>query len=220
MQILIKIVPILLLLAVLAACGGTKGNPEEETDWNAASEANTLTALDSFLIRYPETKRKKEIAQRREGALFQIAQTENTEYHFRRYLKEFPQGKRKKDVETKLAALKPESLSTEILAAKTFVGAVRYLDGSEPDVEIISMKFSEMNDDGTEIRCKISVHVTSDIKKELTAVIQKDKMSVKFEERAEDEFLLDLPEGRMYSRNNEIMLESVDPTQKLYWRLK
>ena len=66
----------------------------------------------------------------------------------------------------------------------------------------------------------MTAYVSSNLKKELTAEIDKEKMSIKFAENQEDEFQLDFPDGKIYLINNEIFIESVDPSAGSYWNLK
>jgi hypothetical protein len=220
MKIIYQFVLIFILGSLFLSCGQSKVSPEEEQAWKDAIESNTLNAIDSFLMLYPETNRKEEIAYKREGILFRTATAENTVYYYNKYLKEFPQGKRKKEIEEKLTLLKAENISVENLTEKIFVGVIRYLDGSRPDIEILSMKFSSLEDNGSEISCMVSCHVSSSLKKEMKAIIQKDKFSIKFVEEESDEFLLELPEGKIYLKDNKLYLESTDPNQKQYWNLQ
>lgn len=219
-QFFIKTLPLLLILSLIACGGGAASTPEEAEAWKEASQKNSLKALDSFLIAFPQTKLKPEIAKRREGMLFQVAKVENTEYHYKKYLKEFPQGKRNKEVEEKLKALGNDEIAVESMRNKTFVGSIRYLDGSKPDIEVLALKFSDIEDSGNEIRFKAAIHLTADVKKEMTGIIQKPQMSIKFEEGSDDTFLLDLPDGRAYMRDGQIVMESTDPEKKQYWKVK
>jgi len=210
----------MLLLSLLSCGAGAPSSPQEAEAWKEASQKNSLKALDSFLVAFPETKLKPEIAKRREGMLFQVAKVENTEYHYKKYLKEFPQGKRKKEMEEKLKTLPNDAIAAETMQNKTFVGSIRYLDGSKPDIEVLALKFSAIEDLGNEIRFRAAIHLTADVKKELTGIIQKPQMSIKFEEGNDDTFLLDLPNGRAYMREGQLVMESTDPEKKQYWRVK
>lgn len=217
---LILNVSFFLSLILLISCGSQKGSSEEEQAWNETQQKNTLSAYDSFLADYPDTKKKDEVAQRREASLFGMATLDKTEYYLRKYLQEFPQGKRKKEVENELKKLEKSSVSPDEAISKTYVGSVRYLDGSSPDMEIFSVTISDLEDLGDEMKCKITVLLSSDVKKVMEGKIQKSKMSIKFVEDESEDFLLELPEGRFYKKDNNIYIESVDPSQKVYWILK
>ena len=76
------------------SCGGGDSNLENAA-WKEARKENTLEAIDSFLLKFPGTTKKAEIAKVRDGMLWQTALLNNTEFYYRSYLTEFPQGKYK-----------------------------------------------------------------------------------------------------------------------------
>lgn len=199
----------------LFACGnGGTGSPEA-TAWEQARKENTMEALDSFLIQFPETGRKKEIATLRDGMLYQTALLSNTEYYYRQYLQEFPQGKYVKEIQEKLNTLPNDAVGLSELSAKTFVGTIRQGDR---DYDVLALKFKEIEESGDNINFIASVHLSSDIRKQLKGSILKPTFSISFEEDKDDEFMLDLSDGRAYIRNGQILIESIDPKQ--FWHLK
>ena len=197
-----------------------KGSPEEEIAWKKALESNTITALDSFLIAFPESKHKNEIAAKRDGILYQNAVAENTVYHLKYYLKEFPQGKYKKEITGKLENLKVDAINFDDLDQKTFIGSMKYFDRKDATLDILTIKFSAAADLGNTIEYKAAVNLTSNLKKDLKAIVQKNNLSIKFVESTEDEFLLEIPEGRIYVKNKEIIIESTDVSAPAYWIIK
>jgi hypothetical protein len=214
-----KLVFIAFFVLSLASCT-SKGSPEEEMAWKKTLEANTIAALDSFLTAFPDSKHKKEIAQKRDGILYQNAVAENTVYHFKYYLKEFPQGKHQKEIVAKLENLKVDAINFADLEQKTFIGSMKYFDRKDAALDILTIKLSAAADLGNSIEYKASINLTSNLKKDLKAIVQKNDLSIKFVENTEDEFLLNFPEGRIYTKNKEIIIESTDVSAPSYWIIK
>ncbi len=207
----------------ILGCSAFRGNPEEKKALDQAMKINTLAALDAFLENYPETIFKEVVADRRETILFGIAINEKTEYHLNKYLQEFPQGKRKENIQNELdviSKLTDKPLSIDDLNDKTFVGSIHYLDEKPAHIEILTLNLSNPEINSEEISFNANVHLGLDLKKELKVIIEKNKMSIKFVELESDEFLLELPEGRFYKINNQIIVESVIANSSKYWILK
>jgi hypothetical protein len=214
------VILIIVVSSLFFGCNTNQGDKEEELAWKACTEANTLSAIDSFLTDFPNTKHKVEIAKKRDGILYRTAMAENTLYHFKNYLREFPQGKYKKEIEKKISTLDTDKINLEDLESRTFVGTLIYTDKKNSGNNILTMKFKLSEDRGAVADYLVTAYVSSNLKKELTAEIDKEKMSIKFAEDKEDEILLDFPEGKIYLRKNEIFIESTDPTANSYWNLK
>ncbi len=205
---------------ILFACNVKQVDKEEEFAWKECKAANTLSAIDSFLTEFPNTKYKAEIARKRDGILYRTAVAENTLYHYKNYLREFPQGNYKKEIEKKISSFETDKINLEDIELKTFVGTLLYTDKKNSGNNILTMKFKLLEDHGSNVDYLVTAYVSSNLKKELTATVEKEKMSIKFAEDKEDEFLLDFPEGKIYLRNNEIYIESTDPSANSYWNLK
>lgn len=211
---------LIIVSGLLFGCSANQGAKEEELAWKVCVEANTLSAIDSFLTDFPNTKHKAEIAKKRDGILYRTAVAENTLYHFKNYLREFPQGKYKKEIEKKISSFETDKINLDDLESKTFVGTLLYTDKKKSGNNILTMKFKLTEDRGALADYLVTAYVSSNLKKELTAEIDKEKMSIKFAEDKEDEILLDFPEGKIYLRKDEIFIESTDPTANSYWNLK
>lgn len=204
----------LLALSLTLSCN-TADSDAENTAWAAASERNSLEALDSFIANYPNTQHSKEIAQRREGILWKLAQRKKTEYFYQYYLQEFPQGAHHVEAAAQLEAMPQEDISLEDLSVKSFVGNVRYHDTEQ--LEVIALQFKSLDQSANEVKFTAYAHITHDIKKELWGRIELPTFKISFEENREDKFILGLSNGRIYLRNSRILLESTDPKQ--YWVL-
>jgi hypothetical protein len=205
---------------MLFSCNMGQSSKEEEIAWKICLEANTLSAIDSFLSEFPDTKRKTEIAKKRDGILYRTAIAENTIFHLKNYMREFPQGKYKSEIEKKIKEFETDKINLEDLESKTFVGNLIYTNKKNSGNNILSMKFKLSEDRGSTLSYQVTAYLSSNLKKELSAEIEKEKMSIKFAEDQEDEFQLDFPDGKIYLKNNEIFIESVDPSAGSYWNLK
>lgn len=211
---------ILFTTLICLSCNVSQSDKEEDIAWKTCLDNNTLSALDSFLTEFPDTKRKSEIAKKRDGILYRTAVAENTDYHLKNYLREFPQGKYKKEVEKQLSALLVDKINLEDLESKTFVGTLVYNDKKNSGHNILSMKFKLSEDRSSTALYHVTTYLSLNLKKDLMAEVEKEKMSIKFVESAEDEFQLGFPEGKIYLRNAEIFIESTDPAGNSYWNLK
>ncbi len=213
----IKIVCLLCLgqVLLLFSCSSASSEAEAEA-WAQASKKNSLEALDSFLAAYPNTSHSKEIAKRREGILWQIAERNQTEYHYRYYLDQFPQGKHQDEANANLQAIPNKEIDFGMFSSKTFVGTIRY--ENEQELEVLALQFKSIDESPSSVRFQASVHLSQDIKKELWGNIELPSLQVVFEEKTEDEFILGLSNGRIYTRDGNIFLESIDPKQ--YWILR
>ncbi|WCL81056.1 hypothetical protein PPO43_13865 [Saprospira sp. CCB-QB6] len=206
-------------LALLLFSCGPSASPEEQAAWETAEKANSLAALDSFVLQYPEHNFQEELAAKKERLLFAEAKMENRVYHYKKYLAEFPEGKRKAEAQEALANIQKSIKlpSKEILTAKPFVGKVEYENAA--DKEILSMKFVELNEaDGSFLA---DVHLSNDIRCQITGRIeQQAPYTMLFLKQVgeQQDFILDLSPALPYLKNGELIIESVDPKQ--YWRLK
>lgn len=205
----------LLALSLMLSCN-TAASDAEQAAWAAATESNSLEALDSFIANYPNTQYSKEIAKRREGILWQLAQRKKTEYYYQYYLQEFPQGAHHVEATAQLEAMPQEDISLEDISAQTFVGSVRYEDAKQ--LEVVALEFMSLDQSANEVKFRAYAHLTHDIKKELWGRIELPSFKISFEENREDDFILGLSNGKIYLRNNLILLESTDPKQ--YWVLR
>jgi hypothetical protein len=198
----------------LVSCAGG-GSELENAAWKEARKENTLEAIDSFLLKFPETTKKAQIAKARDGMLWQTALLSDSEFYYRSYLAEFPQGKHKVDAEKKLSEMPNDNVNLGELTAKTFVGTIHQGD---KDYDVLSLRFDKIEEQGDNIKFTAAVHLSSDIRKQLSGTIVKPNFTISFVENDEDEFTLNLTDGRAYIRNGEIMMESIDTKQ--YWHLK
>jgi hypothetical protein len=193
-------------------------NSAEQTAWEEVKLLNTLGALDSFLIEFPDTKKKSEIASKREGIYYRIAVFENTEFYYNLYKKEFPQGKRIKEIEIKLEALSKEIADLDECENKTFIGSLKS-DFNKPQKEILSIIFKKIESSENVKKFEASVFLTSDIKKDIKGTINANGHYYNFEESEDDEFIIGLGASRLYSRKNSTFLESVGGNDNQYWKV-
>lgn len=74
-----------------------------EGDFNSAWEAGTVTAWDEYLARYPDAPRAAEARRcRQEAAEYEMAATLDTKQMWRAFLKAWPDGRHRLDVEIRL----------------------------------------------------------------------------------------------------------------------
>ena len=202
---------------LVISCSG-KTNPEEETDWKLLGKNPTIVALDSFLTNFPETKRKKEIALKREKLLFLNAKSENTIFHYKYYQKEFPQGKNIKEINTALNSLKADNVNIADLESKTFIGSFKS-DIKKSELDILTIYFKNIEENDTYYDFESIVNLSSNLKKEISGKIIKNNLSIVFDEDENDTFIIGISEARIYNRKENLFIESTDPKAEQYWKL-
>lgn len=205
-----------LLLVVISSlswsCAG-----DDARAWQAVQVSPSVEAIDSFLAKYPDSGYRQAAIQQKEDFFWKLACTDNTEYGYRRYKYDYPQGKYVDQVEAKISAIAVDAeVDFANLMSRRYSGKIDYGDKKE---EILSLVFKSIEDIGTTVRFVAEINVRAgDKRKQLTGSIDKTTMRMVFEEQAGDEFTLNLPAGRAYWREGRLWLESVDPA--VFWRLR
>ncbi len=205
------------LLLVLGSFFGWSCAGDDARAWQAVQVSPSVAAIDSFLAKYPDSGYKQAAIQQKEDFLWKLACTDNTEYGYRRYKFDYPQGKYVDQVEAKVAAITPDAqVDFAALMSRRYSGRIDYGDKKE---EILSLVFKSIEDVGTTVRFTAEINVRAGDKRKLLAgSIDKTTMRMTFEENPSDEFALNLPAGRAYWRENRLWLESVEPA--VFWRLR
>ncbi len=205
------------IIFLVISCTG-KTNPEEENDWKLLGKNPTITALDSFLVNFPDTKRKKEIAQKRERLLFLNAKYENSFFHYKYYQKEFPQGQNIKEINSTLNSLKADNVNIADLESKTFIGSFKS-DIKKAELDILTIFFKSIDENDSYYDFESVVNLSSNLKKEIKGKILKNNLSIVFDEDENDAFILGLAEARIYNRKGNLFIESADPSAEQYWKI-
>ena len=213
---MIKYLISVLCFLVLSCSGSKTSGTEEDKAWEEVKSLNTLSVLDSFLIQFPDTKRKSEIAARREGIYYRTAVFENSEFFYNRYKKEFPQGKRIKEIESKQETLSNETVDFSLVENMTFVGSLQS-DINKSQKEILTVIFKKIDD---EKKFEANVFLTSDIKKLVKGSIETPGNYFIFEEDENSDFIIGLGKSRLYNRKNVFFLESVEVSDDHYWKVE
>lgn len=200
----------LICLAIIS----TGCNSDDARAWQSVMDAPSIAAIDSFLGKYPDSGYKDAALQKKEEFIWQIACGDNTEFGYRKYQKDYPQGKFADQVQAKLDSIPTDAIDLADLTAKTFVGTINY---GNREVQVLSLRFVRIEEDAAAVRFEATIN-TTDIRKNMLGTIDKTKLNVVFQENSQDQMLLNLSNGRAYRREGKIWLESTDPAQ--YWRLR
>lgn len=201
---------LIIAAAGLSSCGG-----DDARAWQAVQSSPSVAAIDSFLAKYPDSGYRKAAMQQKQDFVWHQASTDNTEYAYRRYKYDYPEGKYSDQVDTKIAAITPDTeINLANLTSKTFVGTIDY---GEKQVAVLALQFSQIEEVGDQVRFQATIN-TNDMRKTILGSINKTNYSINFEENPTDQVTLNLKPGRAYWRQEKIWLESTDPSQ--FWRLK
>jgi hypothetical protein len=196
------------------ACGG-----DDARAWQLVMEKPSIAAIDTFLGKYPNSSYKEAAIQRKQDFIWAIASADDTEYGYKKYLADYPKGKFSEQAQHRLDSLPVETIDYNSLLNKTFIGRIDY---GNREVQILSMRFIRFQDtltaDGKAGARFLATINTSDIRKELTGHLDKSKNTLIFEEPTIGNVQLNLTQGRIYTRHDQIWIESVEISQ--FWRLK
>ena len=187
---------------------------EEDRAWNEALQAGRIEAIDSFLLRYPNSSYRRQALSRKEAKAWALAELEQTEYYYRKYLADFPEGEHIDKVEERIAAIESPNLDLESLSSASFVGKVDY---GQKQIQILSMKFRRIEDQAELGIDFIATLNTKDNRSDLAGQILRAKTQIRFDEQGKDS-QIGLGQGRLYRRKDKWLIESTDA--KLYWVLR
>src|SRR5688572_15440644 len=78
---------------------------EEDKAWQQTISQNSAAAIDSFLLLYPNSKYISDAAVLKEDFAWFAAKQKNTVYNYKKYLVDFPTGKYKDEVPSRLDSM-------------------------------------------------------------------------------------------------------------------
>ncbi len=198
----------LFFFILLTACSN-----EEDKAWDAALSQNSGSALDSFLLVYPDSKYASEVATYKDDFAWYAAKHKHTVYHYKKYSVDFPNGKYAEQVSSQIDSISSNNINLEELTKSTFIGKIDY---GNRETEVIAFSFSEIRKDSLGIQFIAKIN-TSDIRKMIEGRIDPNGYLIMFMENPDAKIMLNITDGRAYRKGNKIMLESTNVNQ--YWNL-
>lgn len=202
----------LVCLIGLFACGSS----EETKAWEAAKAQSSEEAIDAFLAKYPDSGYKGEAAKYKEHLLWEYALLENTRYHFLNYKSKYPEGKYVAQAQGMIDSLQQgQAIDLAVLTQNRFTG---YIQHSGKDLEILSLRFAQIQESATEILFVADITLSSNLRKNIQGRIDLKNAVIYFEENQTDDFLAQLGSGAVYVRGDKILIESI--VLGSYWRMK
>lgn len=196
------------LLLLVTACQN-----EEDKAWEAAIAQNSTAALDSFLLKYPDTKYAGDAEGYKEDYAWYATKQKNTVYHYKKYLVDYPNGKYIEEVPQQLESIPTEGINLNDLTTATFIGKIDY---GNRETRVLAFRFMEIEEIGDNTRFKARIQ-TSDINKIIDGRIDTKGFLVMFMESDDDTIMLNITDGRIYKQGNKLLLESTNVNQ--YWNL-
>jgi len=203
-----RILIIIISTVLLVGC-----QSEEDKAWEAALAKHSTLAVDSFLMKYPDSKYQSAAAEKKEDFRWYRAKQKNTIYNYKKYLAEYPNGKYTEKVPLYIDSIPKKEIELTALTKSTFVGKINYGDH---ETQIIAFRFTaiEQNDKGIQFVAKIN---TSDFRKPLEGRISLKDNSIMFMEDPASKQMINLTDGRIYHQDNKYIIESTNISQ--YWNL-
>ncbi len=185
----------------------------EDEAWQNVLQQNSQEAVDSFLLANPETKYKDEAALKKDEFAWYKARQKNTVYNYKKYAADFPSGIYINEVTSYLDSIPKATIDLIELTTNSFVGKIDY--GSR-ETQIINFKFSEIRQENGSVQFWATIN-TSDARKMLEGRINLENNSIMFMEDPSSKMMLNLTDGRIYKKQNKIIIESTNISQ--YWSL-
>ncbi len=154
---------------------------------------------------------KKKDPKLAEAVAWQRALERDTEYYYLKYGEDFPDGEHIKDAEEKFGEIVPGAISAEQMLGKRFTGQIDQVG----DKKVFSLRFEAIEDrDGVlYFRCLANM---GSLGKELNGTIDLQDNVIQFIE-TEEGTQMQVSDGRVYVRNERLILESTDLGQ--FWHL-
>lgn len=148
-----------------------------------------------------------------EAASWTMAKTKHSEYYYRKYLADFPDGQYGDQAFDKIDSIYSEPISEANFLDTRFTG--KYSQSG--DTKVFSMRFTEFlpNEEVYDFKCDINM---GSVRKKLIGSIDSETFVINFEEINDDYPRLNLLNGRIYNRDGRIFIESTDIDQ--YWNLR
>lgn len=206
----------LLLLLAFLAIGFQACSSEESEALEYAKEQNTILAIDSFLETYPNGSYLNDAREIKENHLWRQAQYEGTAYYYKKYIQNYPQGDYLQMAMDSLQAIPRPPFDLSNLLKMRFVGLIDYGDVEK---NVLSMRFTDLEiaeaDSIIEFEADLNL---PDLHKDLKGHINKKNNHIHFIENESDKVKVNLANGRLYIRDEQLLIESIDPKQ--YWRLR
>ncbi len=142
-----------------------------------------------------------------------MAVDKNTEYYYRKYLENHPNGEYTGVAFDKIDSIYNAPVTQEELMGSRFTG--KYTQSDDP--KVFSMRFDEITPNGSDFDFKCTVNISAQ-RKELIGSIDMNDYLISFEELGDDYPKLNITIGRLYKREGKIFIESTDVAQ--YWILR
>ena len=142
-----------------------------------------------------------------------IAIDKNTEFYYRKYLTNHPNGEYTALAFDMMDSIYNAPIDESELLGTRFTG--KYTQSA--DRKVFSMRFDDITPNGGDLDFKCSINMGAQ-RKILIGSIDRNDYMISFEELGEDYPKLSITNGRVYKREGKIFIESTDVEQ--YWVLR
>ena len=192
------------VLLTLVACQSAEWN-----EWEKVYQSGNLAQMDSFIQKHPQSSHIDAYESQREKANWAYATFMNTTLQYKQYLTEYPSGVYADSVHTYIQNIVADSLDFQDLTRGTFVGSII---SPNFDSSVISIRFVRIqtNDDLIELICDINIDKQ---RYQLSGQIDPTSNHLQFTSNLSSIDPIPLCEGRIYIRNNKLLIQSVHVSQ-------
>jgi hypothetical protein len=197
-------------LAAVWALPGCRG--EEGAAWSDIRGRYELEALDSFLLRYPQSRYRAAALEERGEAIWRRAEGDRTVFHYLRYVHDCPNGPHYAAAFDQVSAIPVDAFGAGELRTRPFTGTL----GSDTLSQFVRLEVREVREKGDSVLFTSLLNFAQ-VRNTLEGYILRSDNSVHFERSLDLPGMVVQTPGRLYRRGGTLILESTDLGQ--YWRV-
>jgi hypothetical protein len=205
-----SILVLLMGLGAVWALSGCRG--EDGAQWAKIRGSYELEAIDSFLVRYPQSRHRAAALEERGEAIWRLAEQDRTVFHYLLYAHDYPNGPHYEAAFDQVSAIPVDGFGASELRARPFTGKL----GSDTLSQYVRLEFREVRENGDSIRFTSLLNFAQ-VRNTLEGYFLRSDNSVHFERSLDLPGMVVQTPGRLYRREGRLVLESTDLSQ--YWRM-
>jgi hypothetical protein len=209
----VRLQAIILFWGLCAICAiGFAGCGEDRAAWSKIKGTNDLEALDTFLLRFPNSAYREEAFARRGEALWLQAEKQRTVYPFLLYVRDYPQGEHYQAAFVQASSIPMDRFSATELRSRPFTGRL----GSDSTGQFVRAEFRAVQEKGDSVLFTAVLNFAQ-VRNTLTGYVLRSDNSIRFERSIDLPGMVVQTPGRLYRRDGTLWLESTDLQQ--FWRI-
>ena len=196
-----------IIYLLLLCCLGCH-SPEWD-QWQEVYQSGNLNQIDSFIQHHSQSSHIETYLEQRQQASWAYSTFMNTTLHYKQYLTEYPSGLYADSVHRYIQNIQTDSLDFQLLTQGTFVGSIQSQD---IESSVLSLRFAriQINEKHIDLICDVNLDQQ---RYQLAGQIDPVTNHIQFTKNLSSLDPIPLCEGRVYIRNNKLLIQSVHVSQ-------